>query len=121
MASLASNSGSVEHTKKVYFYDDDTANNWSIKGRYNAGPFLSQEQKNEALNDKKLIESAQQEISLITGIAFFTCVALQELLKAQAHFKKSKSNRGFMYNGLAELNIHFIPFFITPGAANGII
>ena len=36
MASLASNSDSVEQTKKVYFYDDDTANNWSIKGRYNA-------------------------------------------------------------------------------------
>ena len=55
MASLASNSGSVEHTKKVYFYDDDTANNWSIKGRYNAGPFLSQEQKNEAEKKVKFI------------------------------------------------------------------
>ena len=55
MASLASNSGSVEHTKKVYFYDDDTANNWSIKGRYNAGPFLSQEKKNEAEKKVKFI------------------------------------------------------------------
>ena len=55
MASLASNSGNVEHTKKVYFYDDDTANNWSIKGRYNAGPFLSQEQKNEAEKKVKFI------------------------------------------------------------------
>ena len=55
MASLASNSDSVEQTKKVYFYDDDTANNWSIKGRYNAGPFLSQEQKNEAEKKVKFI------------------------------------------------------------------
>ena len=55
MASLASNSGSVEHTKKVYFYDDDIADNWSIKGRYNAGPFLSQEQKNEAEKKVKFI------------------------------------------------------------------
>ena len=55
MASLASNSGSVEHTKKVYFYDDDTANNWSIKGEHNAGPFLSQEQKNEAEKKVKFI------------------------------------------------------------------
>lgn len=55
MASLATNSGSVEETKKVYFYDDDTANNWSIKGRYNAGPFLSQEQKNEAEKKVKFI------------------------------------------------------------------
>ena len=55
MASLASNSGSVEHTKKVYFYDDDTANNWSIKGKHNAGPFLSQEQKNEAEKKVKFI------------------------------------------------------------------
>ena len=55
MASLTTNSGSVEHTKKVYFYDDDTADNWSIKGRYNAGPFLSQEQKNEAEKKVKFI------------------------------------------------------------------
>ena len=55
MASLTTNSGSAEHTKKVYFYDDDTANNWSIKGRYNAGPFLSQEQKNEAEKKVKFI------------------------------------------------------------------
>ena len=55
MASLASNSDSVEQTKKVYFYDDDTANNWSIKGEHNAGPFLSQEQKNEAEKKVKFI------------------------------------------------------------------
>ena len=55
MASLASNSDSVEQTKKVYFYDDDTANNWSIKGIHNAGPFLSQEQKNEAEKKVKFI------------------------------------------------------------------
>jgi len=55
MASLATNSGSVEETKKVYFYDDDTRNNWSIKGKYNAGPFLNQEQKNEAEKKVKFI------------------------------------------------------------------
>ena len=55
MASLASNSDSVEQTKKVYFYDDDTANNWSIKGSNNAGPFLNQEQKNEAEKKVKFI------------------------------------------------------------------
>ena len=51
----ATNSGTEEQTKKVYFYDDDTANNWSIKGLYNAGPFLNQEKKNEAEKKVKFI------------------------------------------------------------------
>jgi hypothetical protein len=53
---LSTNSGTEEQTKKVYFYDDDTANNWSIKGRYNAGPFLTQEEKNEAEKKVKFID-----------------------------------------------------------------
>ncbi len=51
---------------------------------------------------------------------FLTCFILQDLLKAQAHFKKSNSNRGLIYKGLDGFNIHLIPFFITPGADSGI-
>jgi len=54
-------------------------------------------------------------------MALLTCFTLQDLLKAQAHFKKSNSKRGLMYKGLDGLNIHLIPFFITPGADSGMI
>jgi len=95
MASLASNSGSVEHTKKVYFYDDDTANNWSIKGRYNAGPFLSQEKKNEAEKKVKFIavpvgESGPVDKKYLSG-------GSDELDKIAYLRQKSSLERGWYY------------------------
>lgn len=95
MASLASNSGSVEHTKKVYFYDDDTANNWSIKGRYNAGPFLSQEQKNEAEKKVKFIavpvgESGPVDKKYLSG-------GSDELNKRAYLLQKSSLERGWYF------------------------
>lgn len=51
----------------------------------------------------------------------FTLSVEHDLLNAQAQSKKDEFNLGLMYNGLAGLNIHFIPYFTTPGAAIGII
>lgn len=95
MASLASNSDSVEQTKKVYFYDDDTADNWSIKGRYNAGPFLSQEQKNEAEKKVKFIavpvgESGPVDKKYLSG-------GSDELNKRAYLLQKSSLERGWYF------------------------
>ena len=95
MASLASNSDSVEQTKKVYFYDDDTANNWSIKGRHNAGPFLSQEQKNEAEKKVKFIavpvgESGPVDKKYLSG-------GSDELNKIAYKQQESPLERGWYY------------------------
>ena len=41
--------------RKVYFYDDDKNNNWSVKRGFYAGPFLSEEEKREADRKVKFI------------------------------------------------------------------
>lgn len=95
MASLTTNSGSEEQTKKVYFYDDDTANNWSIKGKYNAGPFLNQEQKNEAEKKVKFIaipvgESGPVDKKYLSG-------GSDELNKSAYLQQKSSLERGWYF------------------------
>ena len=54
-------------------------------------------------------------------IELFTFFTEQDLLNAQTHCKKEASKRGLINNGLAGLNIHLIPCFMAPGAANGMI